>query len=913
MQRYIHFGVSAMNTVPYDYDRNIALAHKVVDEWQRLGVTFGWFQECWLHSYGGEDDDKRGHFLATNLEEAFRFAESARGKKLIFNIDFIFKHDDDCIYNVTAMCVDGEIRGFRAKMTLAEGGEYYEGHQVYAWPKGKVETVTRLGKTFKVGDIYWNIGGVPVGVIKCQEACDPDGPGEELARRGVKIVCNPSASFDNAVGKFETRLEDWILAAGSKYNVVTLYANQLGCNGRLVFGGTSFITLGRKVHAMTPAVSMRQWNVAEAILDIEQCASTRVDSVSRYPYAQASNDERCITVDFDWPDVRPTARKEFTLPDWITGPRKRVEWAYRLEALAARDWLVKSGLQGFLLPLSGGTDSTDSEKAIEVMVHLELVEMGAEGARADFAHIEGIEKCRTKREFMKKICHCIYIESEGYSSVETLNAARVSCDVTGATFMHTKMGALYTLLQRVIKGVIGTALSWKQKRHVVVLENMQARIRALICWTLANYYNLILLNTTNRSEGCTGYGTLGGDMEGGLDLEAGQSKLLTYAKLYAARDAGVCGLPPMPELALVFKKPATAELQPAAMGQTDETALAPFEVLYLLETYGGPIGKLDPLSCFRELLVDFPTKYLPEELLNWTDKWFGLVSNSQIKREQATPGIHTTEFNVDPRSGWRRSIFSGKFKRERRQMRDWFQANREQIMAGYDRAVENDHVLPQQAHNPTGEGEALGIVDAKNAFASAQFGGELPVPSGEEVGPVIGLIQAKVPFAFTFEGADEHQEGMFNFASVNPDKTPYVDKVPDRNGKLWTVYPDHSRKGTWGAKLLPGVLPDRIDMKFPKGTEIDLDSYAVTGNPHLIPELKERQIKRVTLVGLVFRICVGMTAVELAEAGFQVRIVLEATRDLDVPAFQPTLDRMKELGVEVINLNRLLAEVGIKQ
>ncbi|MBX9572103.1 MAG: isochorismatase family protein [Candidatus Obscuribacterales bacterium] len=202
---------------------------------------------------------------------------------------------------------------------------------------------------------------------------------------------------------------------------------------------------------------------------------------------------------------------------------------------------------------------------------------------------------------------------------------------------------------------------------------------------------------------------------------------------------------------------------------------------------------------------------------------------------------------------------------------------------------------------------ALGLVDPLNDFGSETHGdgngntAQLPVPEGELIGAPIGQLQEKGGYDYTFAGLDQHDRKMFNFASQNPGRTPYVDQVLDRDGQPATVYPDHCIEKTWGAQFLPGVRADLVDEIFPKGDSIDKDSYSACGNPNLLPRLRQLGITHVDLVGLVFRICVGMTAVDLAKAGFKVRVVMDCTRDLEIPAFEPVIAEMKALGVELVN------------
>lgn len=209
---------------------------------------------------------------------------------------------------------------------------------------------------------------------------------------------------------------------------------------------------------------------------------------------------------------------------------------------------------------------------------------------------------------------------------------------------------------------------------------------------------------------------------------------------------------------------------------------------------------------------------------------------------------------------------------------------------------------------------ALGIVDAINDFGDATHGdgqgyfASMAVPDGEKIGPKVGRLQEEGPHDVVFAGNDKHPADMFNLASQNPDKTPFVDQVADEDGQMVTVYPDHSIDGHWGAGFLPGVKPDKIDRIFYKGTTRTKDSYSACGNKDLVPWLKEQGVKRVDLCGLCFRICVGLTAIDLAEAGFKVRVVVEATRDLEIPAFQWVIDKMVALGIEFITVEKALAK-----
>ena len=63
----------------------------------------------------------------------------------------------------------------------------------------------------------------------------------------------------------------------------------------------------------------------------------------------------------------------------------------------------------------------------------------------------------------------------------------------------------------------------------LTLENLQSRIRGVLLMSFANQQNALLLNTSNKSEVATGYGTMYGDLCGALMVIADIYKLQVYA------------------------------------------------------------------------------------------------------------------------------------------------------------------------------------------------------------------------------------------------------------------------------------------------------------------------------------------------------------------------------------------------
>jgi NAD+ synthase (glutamine-hydrolysing) len=101
-------------------------------------------------------------------------------------------------------------------------------------------------------------------------------------------------------------------------------------------------------------------------------------------------------------------------------------------------------------------------------------------------------------------------------------------------------------------------------------ENIQARARAVILMALSNKFGYILLNTSNKSEAAVGYGTLYGDMCGGLSVLGDVYKTEVYElAAFINSDAEL-----IPEN--IITKAPSAELRP---GQKDSDSLPEYDIL----------------------------------------------------------------------------------------------------------------------------------------------------------------------------------------------------------------------------------------------------------------------------------------------------------------------------------------------
>ncbi len=155
----------------------------------------------------------------------------------------------------------------------------------------------------------------------------------------------------------------------------------------------------------------------------------------------------------------------------------------------------------------------------------------------------------------------------------------------------------------------------------VAEENIQARVRGTLMMALSNKFGHILLNTSNKSESAVGYGTLYGDMNGGLAVLGDVYKTDVFKLAYFMnKDEEV-----IPLNSIV--KPPSAELRP---DQKDSDSLPDYDILdRILYLY---IEKNMPIN---EIIEQGFVKEVVERIIR-------LVNMNEYKRFQTAPVLRVS-------------------------------------------------------------------------------------------------------------------------------------------------------------------------------------------------------------------------------------------------------------------------------
>lgn len=178
--------------------------------------------------------------------------------------------------------------------------------------------------------------------------------------------------------------------------------------------------------------------------------------------------------------------------------------------------------------------------------------------------------------------------------------------------------------------------------------------------------------------------------------------------------------------------------------------------------------------------------------------------------------------------------------------------------------------------------KALIIVDMQNDFCP---GGALEVKDGDKIIEPINALMMR--FDLVVATQDWHPRDHNSFTSNYPGKRPF--DVIELGGVRQTLWPAHCIQGEWGAELRDDLHKNPIRAIFRKGMDPKVDSYSgfrdnlketITG---LDGYLRSFGVRDIYIVGLATDYCVYFTAMDGLELGYNVWIILDATKGIDLP------------------------------
>ena len=202
---------------------------------------------------------------------------------------------------------------------------------------------------------------------------------------------------------------------------------------------------------------------------------------------------------------------------------------------------------------------------------------------------------------------------------------------------------------------------------------------------------------------------------------------------------------------------------------------------------------------------------------------------------------------------------------------------------------------------------ALILVDIQNDFVP---GGALAVREGDRVVPIANALMPQ--FEIVVATQDWHPADHGSFAANHPGGK--VGDVIELGGLSQVLWPVHCVQGTAGAAFVPGLDVGRVTWVFRKGTDAGIDSYSgFFDNGHrratgMGDWLKERGVRDLYVMGLATDYCVKFTALDGRGLGFNVWLVEDGCRGVELKAgdVARAVGEMRGAGVRIVTSGDIL-------
>jgi NAD+ synthase (glutamine-hydrolysing) len=391
-------------------------------------------------------------------------------------------------------------------------------------------------------------------------------PMEYLCKQDPDIMINISASpFDY---DHDDDRKEVIRANVMKYKVPMVYCNTVGSQTEIVFDGGSLVFDDKG----TVTDELSYFEEDFRIVDVDLSKREQPDKhVSQRELQHMDKEMRVAKV-----------KDADKIISYLTNVNN-VRQIHKALVLGIKDYFSKMGFSKAIIGSSGGIDSA-------VTIALACEALGAPNVRA------------------------VLMPSQ-YSTGHSVSDAEQLSRNLGNPYDIIPIKTIYDAFIQTLEPV------FRNTSFGIAEENIQSRSRGNLLMAIANKFGYILLNTSNKSELATGYGTLYGDMAGGLGVLGDLYKMQVYALAeYINRERAI--IPTN-----ILTKAPSAELRP---NQKDSDSLPDYPVLdkilyQYIERRQGP----------REII----SMGLDEAVVT---KTLRLVNTNEYKRNQFCPIIRVS-------------------------------------------------------------------------------------------------------------------------------------------------------------------------------------------------------------------------------------------------------------------------------
>uniref|UniRef100_A0A8C0YA68 Glutamine-dependent NAD(+) synthetase n=1 Tax=Cyprinus carpio carpio TaxID=630221 RepID=A0A8C0YA68_CYPCA len=522
MGRKVTLATCSLNQWALDFEGNLTRILKSIEIAKQRGAKYRLGPELEICGYGCADHFYESDTLLHCFQVLKSLMESPLTQDIICDVGMPVMHHN-VRYNCRVIFLNKKILLIRPKMLLANYGNNREFRWFSPWSRPRYVEEYFLPRmiqdltgqtTVPFGDGVLSTKDTCLGSEICAELWNPRSPHVDMGLDGIEIFTNSSASY-HELRKADHRV-NLIKSATTKSGGIYLFANQKGCDGdRLYYDGCAMIAINGDIVARGAQFSLEDVEVVTATLDLEDVRSYRGERLTKHhkPYTR-------IKTDFSLSDCDDRCLPTHQPVEWIFHtPEEEISLG---PACWLWDYLRRSGQAGFLLPLSGGVDSSSTACIVYSMcVQIcQAIKDGNSQVLEDVQRVVNDSSYRPEdpRELCGHLFTTCYMASEN-SSEDTRNRAKDLAAQIGSNHLNIN-------IDMAVKGMLGifsmVTGKWPQfcanggsARENLALQNVQARIRMILAylfaqlclWAQGKPGGLLVLGSANVDESLTGYFT----------------------------------------------------------------------------------------------------------------------------------------------------------------------------------------------------------------------------------------------------------------------------------------------------------------------------------------------------------------------------------------------------------------------
>ncbi|XP_070684228.1 glutamine-dependent NAD(+) synthetase-like [Pempheris klunzingeri] len=664
MGRKVTLATCSLNQWALDFEGNLERILRSIEIAKSKGAKYRLGPELEICGYGCADHFYESDTLLHSFQVLRKLLESPITQDIICDVGMPIMHRN-VRYNCRVLFLNRKILLIRPKMLMANQGNYRELRWFSPWNQLRqveeyflprmIQEITGQD-TVPFGDCVLSTKDTCIGSEMCAELWNSRSPHIQMGLDGVEIFTNSSASH-HELRKADQRL-NLIKSATIKSGGIYLYANQRGCDGdRVYYDGCAMVAINGDIVAQGAQFSLNDVEVITATLDLEDVSNYRGEMCTPSMESEPKPCNR-VKVDFSLSSVgdiylpthQPITWHFHTPEDEISlGPAC---WLW--------DYLRRSGQAGFLLPLSGGVDSSSTACIVYSMCVLvcQAIEDGNSQVLQDVRGVVGDDSYSPQhpKELCGRIFTTCYMASEN-SSEDTCSRAKQLANQIGSSHMNINIDVA-------VKGILGifslVTGKWPQfranggsRRENLALQNVQARVRMVLAylfaqlslWAWGKPGGLLVLGSANVDESLTGYFTKYDCSSADINPIGGISKTdLKSFLLYCAEQFQLTALRG------ILAAPPTAELEPLTDGQVSQTDEADMGMTYSeLSVIGRlrKISKCGPFSMFCKLIHTWKDALSATEVAQKVKHFFRMYSVNRHKMTTVTPSYHAESYSPD--------------------------------------------------------------------------------------------------------------------------------------------------------------------------------------------------------------------------------------------------------------------------